>query len=279
MRRTIKNRFSTTSIGAASRTTRAIGHLRSAKRLTKKLSGQEPPIHTDLEVSRSWQAKLVHILGTQILVRGEVPDGAALLAINHVSWIDPVIVGTMMPVRFVAKAQSQRWPVIGSLLSAIGTVFIVRGGPKTGEVVKQMADTLKAGVAVGFFPEATTTHGRRVGYMFPRLFKAALDNDIPIVPVSIRYSRSARGRDSAPYIDDMKFLPHIIGMLRDPPVTVELEFLPAVSGAGRDDIANQVRNSILRSLSLSESTCQKRDPLIDFKQLWYDLRFRLADGK
>lgn len=279
MRRKIKNKLSKTSIGAASRTTRAIRHIRSAKQLIKQLSGQEPPVNTDWELSSNWQKRLVQILGTEIYVRGEIPQGGALLAINHVSWIDPVIIGTMMPVRFVAKAQSQRWPVIGRLLSAIGTVFIVRGGPKTEDVVKKMADTMKAGFAVGFFPEATTTHGRRVSYMFPRLFKAALDNDMPIVPVSIRYSHGAKGRDTAPYIDDMTFLSHILGILRDPPVRVEVAFMPAVSGAGRDDIANQVRNSISRSLSLSEAACQKRDPQIDFKQLWYDLRYRAEDSE
>lgn len=279
MRSKIRTKLSKTSIGAASRTTQAIRHIRSAKKLVKQLSGIEPPLGNDWELSSGWQDKLIQILGIKVNVSGEVPSGGVLLAVNHVSWIDPVVIGTMMPVRFVAKAQSERWPVIGGLLSAIGTVFIVRGGPRTDDVVKKMADTMKAGVAVGFFPEATTTHGRRISYMFPRLFKAALDNDMPIVPVSIRYSLSERGRDSAPYIDDMAFVSHILGMLRDPPVSVELEFLPAVSGVGRDDIANQVRNSISRSLSLEEASCQKRHADIDFKQLWYDLRFRAADAE
>lgn len=279
MRKKITSKVAKTPVAAASRTSKVVRHLRTAKKLIRQFSGQEPPTNSDWKFSIDWQKRLVDILGTKINVTGEIPKGGVLLAVNHVSWIDPVIIGTLMPVRFVAKAQSQRWPVIGGLLSAIGTVYIVRGGPETDSVVKQMADTMNAGVAVGFFPEATTTHGRRISYMFPRLFKAAIDNDIPVVPVSIRYSHSARGIDAAPYIDDMTFLSHILGMLRDPPLSVELEFLPAVTGTGRDDIANQVRNSISRSLSLAEAACQKRDPSIDFPQLWYDLRFRSEDSQ
>lgn len=265
-------------LATALRISRVISHICSARTLKKKLSGQEPPIADDWEYSRNWQQQLIEILGTEVVVRGEVPKGGALLAINHVSWIDPVVIGTLMPIRFVAKAQSEHWPVIGGLLSAIGTVYIVRGGHQTQHVVEKMASTMKAGVAVGFFPEATTTHGRRISYMFPRLFKAALDHQIPIVPVSIRYSKSARGKDSAPYIDDMNFLSHLFTILRHPPMRVELMFLPAVTGIGRDDIANQVRNSISRSLELPEALCQKRTADIDFKQLWYELRYRSADS-
>ena len=279
MRKKIQSQFAKSPLGAATRTTNAIRHIRSAKQLVKSLSGAEPPTPKDWELSVQWQKKLIEMLGTRIVIRGEIPKGGALLAINHVSWIDPVIIGTLMPIRFVAKAQSERWPVVGGLLSSIGTVFIVRGGPGTDGVVDKMAATMKDGVAVGFFPEATTTDGRRLSYMFPRLFKGAIDNNIPIIPVSIKYSVSARGKDSAPYIDDMKFLPHILGILRDPPMSVELQFLPAVTGTGRDEIANNVRNAISRSLELQEASCQKRHSDIDFPQLWYDLRYRAADSE
>ncbi|BBI66448.1 hypothetical protein PKHYL_06390 [Psychrobacter sp. KH172YL61] len=61
----------------------------------------------------------------------------------------------------LSKAEIGEWPVFGKLAHAAGTLFIERGSGDAGSVSSQIADFLAKGFSVIFFPEATTTSGKK----------------------------------------------------------------------------------------------------------------------
>src|SRR5258708_13525887 len=79
-------------------------------------------------VSR-WSGQLLAILNVQPSLRGAPPmiaDRAAVLVANHVSWLAIQLIHSVCPVRFIAKSEVRRWPLIGWLSAHTGTPFIER---------------------------------------------------------------------------------------------------------------------------------------------------------
>jgi 1-acyl-sn-glycerol-3-phosphate acyltransferase len=80
-------------------------------------------------VSR-WSARLLAVLNVRPSMRGSPPlaaGRAAVLVANHVSWLDIHLIHSVWQVRFIAKSEVRRWPLIGWLSAHAGTLFIERG--------------------------------------------------------------------------------------------------------------------------------------------------------
>lgn len=220
-----------------------------------------------------FQADFLDLIGVDVLVRGQPTDDASLWACNHVSWVDALIVGSFPGCVAVAKAEISDWPVVGDLVRAGGTIFIKRGANQANTVRDQMAEQLATGRNVIVYPEATTTVGNQVSYVFPRLLSAATAADVPIQPVSIRYECAENGEDIAPYIDNMQFMPHLRRLLAEKQLRCTLEFLPPIDSAQpRDKLANQLRQSLSNSIGTVASAQQKKD--INLRELIAFLKAR-----
>lgn len=225
-----------------------------------------------------FQADLVALCGVDVTVIGKPIDEVCLWACNHVSWIDAPVLGSFtgsVPVP-VAKQEVSAWPVVGHMIKAGGAVFIKRGANQANEVRDRMAQLLELGRNVVVYPEGTTTNGNTVSYMFPRLLSAATKAGVPVQPISIRYGLAASGEDIAPYIDDMYFLPHLQRLLREKRLLCTVTFLPLISSdQPRDELANELRQSICSDLGVAASAQQKQD--IDLHQLLRYLKARKGD--
>jgi 1-acyl-sn-glycerol-3-phosphate acyltransferase len=220
-----------------------------------------------------FQADLVELMGVHVRVLGKPTDQAALWACNHISWIDAPILGSFPNCVPVAKQEVEEWPVIGDLVKSGGTVFIKRGANQANTVRDRMAELLDAGRNVIVYPEGTTTAGDQVSYVFPRLLSAATQADVPIQPVTIRYGLAENGEDIAPYIDNMKFLPHLRRVLAEKQLQCTVEFLPLIDSAQpRDQLANELRQTLAENLSLAASDNQKQD--INLRELIAFLKAR-----
>ncbi|WP_026425451.1 lysophospholipid acyltransferase family protein [Actinokineospora inagensis] len=120
----------------------------------------------------------------------------ALVAANHISWLDIAAVNAVRPMRALAKEDIRRWPVIGRVVAAAGTLFVnresLRSLPGT---VDALSDSLRNGSLVYVCPEGTTWCGQGMGHFRPALFQAAIDGGVPVRPLALRY-RLADGRES-----------------------------------------------------------------------------------
>jgi 1-acyl-sn-glycerol-3-phosphate acyltransferase len=99
--------------------------------------------------------------------------------------------------RFVAKSDVKHWPLIGTLSTGGGTLYIEREKRRDAmRVVHHMRESLAAGEIVGVFPEGTTGDGKEVLPFHANLFQAAISARAPVQPVALRYVDAASGADS-----------------------------------------------------------------------------------
>lgn len=125
-----------------------------------------------------------------------VPGRGALVVNNHISWLDIVAVNAVQPMRAQAKLEVKSWPVLGWLASAAGTVYVDRERLRAlPAAVAELASVMRAGSQVNVTPEGTSWCGLASGRFYPAAFQAALDGDVPVIPVAFRF-RTADGRET-----------------------------------------------------------------------------------
>ena len=110
-----------------------------------------------------WAAKLLRIVGVAVQVEGDPPaagEMGAMIAANHISWLDIFALQAIHPTRFVAKSEVRDWPGAGWIAERAGTLFIRRGLRRdTARINDLVHAALAQGDTVGIFPEGTTTEG------------------------------------------------------------------------------------------------------------------------
>ncbi|MCF6429505.1 MULTISPECIES: lysophospholipid acyltransferase family protein [unclassified Leisingera] len=161
------------------------------------------------------------ILGIRFITRGTLMRQKGAVVANHASWLDIFALNARKRIYFVSKAEVAKWPGIGWLARATGTVFIERNPKKAREQADMFEQRLLAGHKLLFFPEGTSTDGLRVlpfkTTLFAAFFSEKLRKDLHIQPVSVRY----RAPDGAPvrfygWWGDMDFGPHLLKILATP---------------------------------------------------------------
>jgi len=204
---------------------------------------------------RWWSGALMRRFGFRVRRFGEPLPGAVLYVANHISWLDIVLIHSQRPVSFVAKSEIARWPFVGWLASRAGTIFHRRGSTDSLAVVMAtVVERLKTDVPVGVFPEGGSGHGERVGTFHARIFQTALDADVPVQPVALRYGRDGRQDPSVPFGRKEAFFPNFLRVLGNPPMDAEIHFLEPVAATpeARRRMAEQSRERIVRKLGYGD---------------------------
>jgi 1-acyl-sn-glycerol-3-phosphate acyltransferase len=175
-----------------------------------------------------WSGQLLKVLGITLQVQGEARPGAKLIVSNHISWLDIVTLNSVVPSRFVSKAEVKDWPLLGRLVDAVDTLYLVRERRRdAARVLGLMAQALRDGATVAVFPEGTTGDGHGVLHFHPNLVQAAIDADIPVQPVVLRYSNPGRpvSADTA-YVADISLMQSLWMVATARGLTVHVHILP-----------------------------------------------------
>lgn len=170
-------------------------------------------------IAKNYYRVLCSLLRINVRISGTpVRDCAVLFVSNHVSWADIVVIGSIVPVAFVAKREVRDWPLVGITAEVQRTVFVDRARRhQTGEAVAEMVRRIKSGVSVVLFAEGTSSDGNRV-LPFRSALLGAIDAEsdkILIQPMSVTYTGQQgipMGRQQRPLVawyGDLDFLPHI----------------------------------------------------------------------
>jgi len=192
--------------------------------------------------------RLLDINGVQVSVRGQVPSGPVVLACNHLGYLDPIVIGALLPLAAIAKSELAGWPFLGRVAEHVGTLFIRRGSAHHGALVLRRAlRRLAAGVPVLNFPEGTTTDGSGPLLPFRRgLFGIARRAAVQVVPVALRLDP-----EDAAWVGGAPFLPHYWRMTTRPALRAVVRFGEPVD-AGRftsaQGCADEVRVRVERLL-------------------------------
>lgn len=180
----------------------------------------------------------------QVEGRENVPsEGALILAPNHLSYLDPPLVGCALdrPVWFMAKAELFRVPPIGWFLRALHA-FPVHRGTADRAALRQMQKLLQEGKAVTLFPEGTRSHTGELGEPEPGIGMVALRSGAAVVPMAIAGTDRMLGREA-------KFVRKAKVRVR---IGKPLRFPPPVGKAGREEYAAVARRVMEEIRALKE---------------------------
>jgi len=198
-----------------------------------------------------WANGLLRCLGVRLELQGTPPaTGPVLLVANHISFLDILVMHAARHCRFVSKADVKRWPMIGTLATGGGTLYIERESRRDAmRVVHQMADRLREGDVLAVFPEGTTSDGRSLLPFHANLLQAAISTEVPVQPVALSFvDGRTREMSLAPcYIGDDTLLGSIWRTLGARDLVAVVCFGRPQSAQGRDrrTWAAQLRDEIL----------------------------------
>ncbi|MBP1887864.1 lysophospholipid acyltransferase family protein [Sinorhizobium mexicanum] len=216
---------------------------------------------------RFWHRVACLLLGLHVRVHGE-PERRRplLLSANHVSWKDILVLSSVTDVVFVAKSEVKTWPVFGLLARLQASVFIERDQKRTtGHQVSEIGRRLADGEIVVLFPEGTTSDGNRLLDIKTSLFGAAASavphsptGVVHVQPLAISYTgihgmpMGRYNRPIAAWPGDIGLLPHLLGVLREGALEVDVDFGEAVDydrHANRKDVSRTIEQRIRSMLS------------------------------
>ncbi|KRA33712.1 acetyltransferase [Rhodanobacter sp. Root627] len=189
-------------------------------------NGREPFPH---RMIRAWSVALLRIFGMRARRFGTAQRDPVLFVANHTSWIDITMLHSQRAACFVAKAEIASWPLIGWLAASGGTIFHRRGNNHSLSTVMQvMVDRLRAGRSVAVFPEGGTGYHGVLKVFHARIFQAALDADVTVQPVALRFARNGRRLLDAGFREHESFFNNIVRLLGEAPMDAEIHFLTPV---------------------------------------------------
>ena len=187
---------------------------------------------------QAWALQLLAHAGVRLEIQGGPPSqGPMLMVSNHISWLDIPVLHAARHCRFISKSDVKGWPLIGTLATAAGTLYIERSSRRDAlRMVRSMQEALERGEVLAVFPEGTTGDGRAMLPFHANLIQAAVAAQSPVQPVGLRFADRATGATSfAPsYIGDETLVGSIWRTLCAPPIEAVVHYGPAELPAGRD---------------------------------------------
>lgn len=202
--------------------------------------------------------RIYRVLNVRIEFTGQLIQQPALLAPNHVSWLDVVILAGHHPLAFIAKADVQHWPLIGWLCHKANALFIRRDNKfhVYREGLPAAIDALTAGQSLVVFAEGTTANTTQIAPLYPMFFEAAVRQSSPVQAIAIRYlDANAERSRAAAFIDDDGFVQSLVRVAASDITVAHMHFCPALSATiDRKQLAATCREQINHVLQTTPCT-------------------------
>ncbi|GAB4066732.1 lysophospholipid acyltransferase family protein [Angustibacter speluncae] len=173
-------------------------------------------------------------------------SGPVLVASNHLSFLDSIVIPVAVPrrVRFLAKSDyftgtgpSGAWNRF--FFTAVGAVAVPRGSHADAQAALHLAkDVLDRGEAFGIYPEGTRSRDGRLYRGRTGVAWLALETGAPVVPVAVR------GTDRVQPVDSKLVHPHKIVVEFGEPVPVEAVAHLASAGQKRRALTDLVMERV-----------------------------------
>jgi 1-acyl-sn-glycerol-3-phosphate acyltransferase len=188
---------------------------------------------------------LLAVMGARIESRGNAPRTPFFLVTNHLSYIDVLVLATLVDGVFIAKSEVAGWPIIGGICRSMGTLFVDRRATRDlPRVIAAIDRILADGQGVVLFPEGTSTRGEEVARFHPSLLEVAARAHYPVSYASIGYV-TADGEAPADlaicWWGDMKLPGHLWHLLSMPGFRATIAF-------GDERIQNEDRKRLAAQL-------------------------------
>ncbi len=225
-----------------------------------------------------WHRIATRLVGIKIRQIGAPStDRPLLITANHASWVDIAVVGSLIPLSFIAKSEVSGWPIFGLLAKLQQTVFVNRTRrSETGQVADVIAERMAEGDAMVLFAEGTSNDGNCVLPFRSALLGAATraigddETNVWVQPLSIAYQGFyglPMGRAHRPHVawyGDMELPGHLWGIFSRGALDVIVSWgEPVLVGktTDRKELTQRLENEV-RAMTIS-SLLQKPVESID----------------
>ena len=212
------------------------------------------------QICSSW---INHLAGLQIHVKDfeKVRQGGKnfLIVSNHQTYLDVLIIGSLLPSAFAANSDLKKKPALGAITRSGGAVFVERKGKEQlVKDIKKIADLLKEGISVVLFPEGTTSDGVSLLPFKAPFLKSAVMADADILPVCIKYEKIdhkkilPEDRKKIVYQGSTNFKDHLFNIIKMGQISVKVTFLdriPVKPGITRKWISEKAYQAIDKEFS------------------------------
>lgn len=178
------------------------------------------PFKWNYWVFTKWQATMRWGLNVKVITEGVRPKSPGVIMANHRSYVDVLLISSLTPVVFVAKASVKSWPIIGWGGNGLNTVWVNRNSPESRrETRAALTQRLKEGKSVAVFPEGTTYRGPETLAFKPGMFHTVASANLPVYGLAIEYKNP-----KIAWVDDDLFLPHFAEIFSQKSIPVKIAF-------------------------------------------------------
>ena len=165
-----------------------------------------------------YSRNLLKFLGTQIDIidQRKEKDRSNLIVCNHMSYLDILVLSSILPSCFITSQELKETPVLGQICTLAGCLFVERRDKSNiFNEIKNIEVNLEKGLNVLFFPEAKSTNGDSVIPFKRSLYQSAANTNHPILPITLNYLKlngeplTSETRDIVCWYDEMNFVTHL----------------------------------------------------------------------
>jgi len=172
-----------------------------------------------------WCSRTAWALNVTVRVTGE-PARTGVIASNHLSYLDILVLATISPQVFLAKSEVRDWPVMGKYAEWAGTQFIDRR--RRADVARQNSEfrhIVENNAVQTIFLEGTSSGGASVLPFKSSLLEPVVGNGWRVTPAAIVYTcEGGEPSQDVCWWANMKFTPHALKMLTLDRVTAHVSF-------------------------------------------------------
>lgn len=140
----------------------------------------------------AWGRSVLWVCGESVEIVGQVPPSPYFLVCNHVSTADIFVLAAATGGRFVGKAELGGWPLVGRIISGIGTILIDRSRrTAVGQVNQVISEAMGNGENILLFLEGGICPGDRLHPFQPSLLQPAVSLERPVHYALLHYTSPA----------------------------------------------------------------------------------------
>lgn len=192
--------------------------------------------------------RALRVFRVQIETHGPRPV-TGLLVSNHLSYLDILVLATLVPAVFVSKSEIRNWPVFGWFGRLAGTLFLERSRRSdVGRMSAAIRAVLAGGHVVVLFPEGTSWNGRELLPFKSSLLEPIVGSPHPLSVAGIGYTLAEGSvENDVCYWGDMTFFPHLVRLMARKQVRVQVRFAAiGERAAERKELARQLHAAVLQ---------------------------------
>jgi 1-acyl-sn-glycerol-3-phosphate acyltransferase len=210
--------------------------------------GFKPSLAVRARLLQRNSRRVLRVFACRVESAGPLPK-AGLLACNHLSYLDILLIASLTPAVFVSKHEVRHWPVLGWFSRMAGTIFIRRERRSdVARIAREIHAAMREGHLLVVFPEGTSSDGQQVLPFKSSLLEPATGTDHELFAGHITYAITEGSvENDVCYWGDMTIFAHAVKILTRPRVTASVRFSRVpTSGDGRKDLARQLHAEVVR---------------------------------